>query len=160
MDRYQNDHEQWCATVEDDTSRRVFDITETDASSVSQAVEPLDSVDEEFDSLVPILEVITDYGSEFVNLRRDDWPDRDREFEHYFHENDINPTLCKVGQLQSNGKIGGFFQTYEKHRQRFGTLDRFLPSATGNGTHEPQLGETGDASRAFRAIDAIASNGR
>ena len=91
MDRYHNDREQWCVTVEDDTSRRVFDITETDASSVSQAVEPLDSVDEEFDSLVPILEVITDYGSEFVNPRRDDWPDRDREFERYLHENDIDP---------------------------------------------------------------------
>ena len=34
------------------------------------------------------------------------------------------PTLCEVGQLQSNGKIEWFFQTYEKHRQRFGTLDR------------------------------------
>ena len=35
-------------------------------------------------------------------------------------------TLCKVGRPQSNGKIKRFFQTYEKHRQRFGTLEEFL----------------------------------
>jgi putative transposase len=46
------------------------------------------------------------------------------------HDNDIEHTLCKVGRPQSNGKIEWFFQTYEKHRQRFGTLDEFLTSTT------------------------------
>jgi putative transposase len=126
MDRYHNDRGQWCLAVEDDTSRRVFDMIETDASSARQAVELLDSVGEEFDSPVPILEVVSDHGSEFVNPRRDNRPDRDHEFERYLHENDIEYTLCKVGRPQSNGKIERFFQTYEKHRQRFGTLDEFL----------------------------------
>jgi putative transposase len=126
MDWYHNDRGQWCVAVEDDASRRVFDMIETDASSARQAVELLESVDEEFDSPVPILEVITDHGSEFVNPRRDDRPDRDHEFERYLHNNDIEHTLCKIGRPQSNGKIERFFQTYEKHRGRFGTLDEFL----------------------------------
>lgn len=50
----------------------------------------------------------------------------DHDFEGYLSDNDINHTLCKVGRPQSNGKIERFFQTYEKHRWRFGTLDKFL----------------------------------
>ncbi|EMA48519.1 ISA0963-2 transposase [Halococcus salifodinae DSM 8989] len=126
LDWYHNDRGQQVLAVEDDASRRVFDMIETDTSSASRAVELLDSVGEEFDSPVPILEVITDHGSEFVNPRREDRPDCDHEFEGYLFDNDIEHTLCKVGRPQSNGKIERFFQTYEKHRWRFGTLDEFL----------------------------------
>jgi putative transposase len=72
------------------------------------------------------LEVITDHGSEFINPRQEDRPWLDHEFERYLADNDIDHTLCKVGRPQSNGKIERFFQTYEKHRQRFGTLEEFL----------------------------------
>jgi putative transposase len=130
MDWYQNDRGQQVLAVEDDASRRVLDMIETGSSSASQAVEFLESVDEEFDSPVPILEVITDHGSEFVNPRQDDRPCLDHEFERFLHDNDIEHTLCKVGRPQSNGKIERFFQTYEKHRKRFGTLDEFLTSTT------------------------------
>ena len=126
MDWYQNDRGQQVLAVEDDASRRVFDMIETDSSSTIHALELLDRVDEEFDSPVPILEVITDHGSEFVNPRQDDRPCLDHEFERFLHDNDIGHTLCKVGRPQPNGKIERFFQTYEKHRQRFGTLEEFL----------------------------------
>jgi putative transposase len=75
---------------------------------------------------VPILEVITDHGSEFINTRQDDRPCLDHEFESYLHDHEIKHTLCKVGRPQSNGKIERFFQTYDKHRWRLGTLDEFL----------------------------------
>src|SRR5699024_4349236 len=126
MDWYHNDRGQWCIAVEDDALRRVFAMIETKHSSAKQVVELLDSVGEEVDSPDPILEVITHHCSEYVNPCRYDRPDRDHEFEGYLHENDIDHTLCKVGRPQSNGKIERFFQTYEKHRQRFGTLDAFL----------------------------------
>ena len=69
-----------------------------------------------------------------VGLAQEDVPDNIEEiydeslhdFERFLHDNDIDHTLCKVGHPQSNGKIERFFQTYEKHRQRFGTLDEFL----------------------------------
>ena len=126
MDWYCNEHGQQVLAVEDDASRRVFDMIETDASSASRSVELLDTVRTENDAPVPILEVITDHGSEFVNTHQDERPCLDHEFEQYLHDNDIKHTLCKVGRPQSNGKIERFFQTYDKHRWRFGTLDEFL----------------------------------
>jgi len=109
MDWYYNDRGQWCVAVEDDALRRVFDMVETDASSASQAVEFLVNAVEEFDSPVPILEVITDHGPEFVDPHQEDRPDRDHEFERFLHGNDIEHTLRKVGRPQSNGKIERFF---------------------------------------------------
>jgi len=89
-------------------------------------VELLDSIREGWVAPVPILEVITDHGSEFINTHQDERPCLDHEFERYLAENEITHTLCKVGRPQSNGKIERFFQTYDKHRWRFGTLDEFL----------------------------------
>ena len=126
MDWYTNEQGQQVLGVEDDASRRVFDMVETDSSSASQSVDLLDSVREELDAPVPILEVITDHGSEFINTHHDDRPCLDHTFEQYLHENDIKHTLCTVGRPQSNGKIERFFQTYDKHRWRLGTLEEFL----------------------------------
>jgi putative transposase len=78
LDWYRNDRGQQVLAVEDDASRRVFDMIETDSSSASQAVELLVNAVEEFDDPVPILEVITDHGSEFVNPRQNDRPCLDR----------------------------------------------------------------------------------
>ena len=97
MDWYHNDRGQQVLAVEGDASRRIFDMIETDNSSASQAVELLESVDEEFDSPVPISEAITDHGSEFVNPRQDDRPCLAHEFERFLHDNDIKYMLCKVG---------------------------------------------------------------
>jgi len=126
MDWYTNEQGQQVLAVEDDASRRVFDMIETDATSASQSVQLLDSVREELEAPVPILEVITDHGSEFINTRQDERPCLDHAFESYLHENDIKHMLCKVGRPQSNGKIERFFQTYDKHRWRLGTLSEFL----------------------------------
>jgi len=122
--------------VEDDASRRVFDMIETDGSSASRSVELLDSVRTENDAPVPILEVITDHGSEFINTRQDERPCLDHEFESYLADHEIKHTLCTVGRPQSNGKLERFFRTYDKHRWRFGTLDEFL---TFYNTERPHM---------------------
>ena len=57
----------------------------TGASSASQSVELLDSVREEWEAPVPILEVITDHGSEFINTHQDERPCLDHKFEAYLH---------------------------------------------------------------------------
>jgi transposase InsO family protein len=126
MDWYQNEQGQQVLAVEDDASRRVFDMIEVDSSLASQSVDLLDSVREDLDTPIPILEVITDHGSEFINTHQDERPCLDHAFEGYLHETDIKHTLCKVGRPQSNGKVERFFQTYDKHRWRLGTLSEFL----------------------------------
>jgi len=74
MDWYQNDRGDQVLGVEDDALRFIFDMIETDSSSAETSVELLDSVCQNWDSSVPILEVITDHGSEFVNMHQDDRP--------------------------------------------------------------------------------------
>jgi putative transposase len=126
MDWYQNERGDHVLGVEDDASRFVFDMIETDSSSAAVSVDLLDSVREDFETDVPILEVITDHGSEFVNPHQDERPCLDHDFEGYLHEHDIKHSLCAVGRPQSNGKIERFFQTYEKQRWRFDSLQAFL----------------------------------
>ena len=126
LDWFHNSREQWVLAIEDDASRFVYALIETDAQSAERTVELLDEVCRTYETDVPILEVITDHGSEFVNTRQDDRPDRDHAFEGYLHEHDIEHTLCKVGRPQSNGKLERFYQTYEKQRWRFETVEEFL----------------------------------
>lgn len=126
MDWYQNDRDDHVLGVEDDASRFVFDMLETNRSSAAASVDLLDSVRTEYETDVPILEVITDHGSEFVNPHQDERPCLDHEFEGYLAEHDIKHSLCAVGRPQSNGKIERFFQTYEKQRWRFDSLQEFL----------------------------------
>lgn len=78
------------------------------------------------DKDVPILEVITDHGSEFINTHQNERTCPYHAFEGYLDENNIKHTLCKVGKPQSNGKLKRFFQTYEKQRWRFDSLDEFF----------------------------------
>lgn len=98
MDWYHNKHDQQVLAVEDDASRRVFHMIETDSTSASQSVELLDSIWEELKSPVLILEVITDHGWEFINTHQDERPYLDHKSECYLHENDIKHTLRKVGR--------------------------------------------------------------
>jgi transposase InsO family protein len=135
MDWYYNDRDQQVLGVEDDASRRVFDMFETDASSAEASVDLLDSVRDAMDSPVGILEVITDHGSEFVNPQVEERPCLDHTFERYLHENDIMHTLCTVGRPQSNDKIEFFFQTCKIQRWRFELLPAFLDFYNKERTH-------------------------
>ena len=112
--------------VEDEARGVVFDMIETDANSAAASVELLDQIRSDWPSPVPILEVITDHGSEFVNTHQDERPCLDHRFERNLHENNIKHSLYKVGRPQSNGKIERFFQTHEKQRWRFDSLEEFL----------------------------------
>jgi Integrase core domain. len=109
MDWYCNERGQQVLAVEDDAFRHVFDVIETETGSAESSVELLDSVRTESDAVVPILEGLTDHGSEFINTRQDDRPCLDHEFESSLHDHDIKYALCKVGRPQSNGKIERFF---------------------------------------------------
>jgi len=133
IDWYQNDRGDQVLAVEDDASRRVFDMIETESSSAQASVELLDNIVQNWDSPVPILEVITDHGSEFINTHQDERPCLDHAFERYLHDNNIKHSLCKVGRPQSNGKIERFFQTYEKQRYGLIHFRSFSISTTRSG---------------------------
>jgi transposase InsO family protein len=125
MDWYRNDHDQRCLAVLDDASRKVLGMIEGGSRSAARSVSLLDGVIDDYTETGEILEVITDHGSAFYAQQRGD-EESNHEFETYLAQNRIEHTLCAVGQPQSNGKIERFFQTYDKQRWRFGTLDEFL----------------------------------
>lgn len=83
----------------------------------------LNEVRAQYESSIPIAEVITDHGTEFVNPQEDDRPCLDQTVERYLQDAGITHTLCVVGHPQSNGKIERFYKTYEKQRWRFDTLN-------------------------------------
>jgi transposase InsO family protein len=109
LDWFHNSREQWVLAIEDDASRFVYDLIETDGASAERTVELLDEVCQTYETDIPILEVITDHGSEFVNTHQDDRPDRDHAFEGYLHEKDIEHSSVRSGvrsrTASSNGSI-------------------------------------------------------
>lgn len=126
MDWYQNSENQWCLAVEDDASRKILGMIEEDSRSDDETIQLLDEVREYTAEEGAILKIITDHGSEFYANRRDEEGNADHSFEQCLVENDIQHTLCAVGRPQSNGKIERSFQTYEKHRWWFDSLQEFL----------------------------------
>ena len=126
MDWYRNSREQWVLGIEDNASRMVLGPIEIDARSAQQSVELLDEVREEYATTGEVLEVITDHGSECYAPNRDEDGEANHPFEACLGEHGIQHTLCAVGRPQSNGKIERFFQTYDKQRWRFDSIDEFL----------------------------------
>lgn len=126
LDWYQNDRDEWVLAVEDDASRKILGMIEEKSRSGAASVQLLDTARERTANDGKVLEVITDHGAEFYANKRDQHGEADHAFENYLTEHDIKHTLCTVGRPQSNGKIERFFQTYEKHRWRFDSLDSFV----------------------------------
>ena len=112
--------------VEDDASPKTLGLIETDQRSSAEAIELIDEVREEYAATGEILEVIIGHGSEFYANKRDKHGEADHAFEGYLAEHDIKDALCAVGRPQSNRKIERFFQTYDKQRWRFESLDVFV----------------------------------
>lgn len=105
MDWYHNDRDDQVLAVEDEASRRVFDMIETDGSSAQDSVELLDSVCQNWDSSVPILEVITDHGSEFINTHQDKRPYLDHESNAIFTTTTSSTASAKLGDHNQTGKL-------------------------------------------------------
>jgi hypothetical protein len=107
---YRNDRGDHVLVVEDDASRFLFDVIETDASSAAGSFDLPKSVSEQLDSPMPILEDITDHGSEFMNSRHDDRPDLDREFERYLLERTLRTFSVKSGDRSRTARSSGSFR--------------------------------------------------
>ena len=125
MDWYCNEDGQWCLAVLDDASRKLLGMIEERSRSAERSVDLVEEVQADYASAGEILEVITDHGSEFYAPHRDDEGEASHAFEEHLADHEITHTLCAVGRPQSNGKIERFFQTYDKQRWRFGSLDEF-----------------------------------
>jgi len=126
MDWHQNKHGKWICAVLDDSSRKVLSAGEYDGRSAEASIELLDEAFEKYNHVRSIREVITDHGTAFYANKRDSDGEADHPFENYCKEKGIKHLLCKYNHPQSNGKIEKWFDTYEKHRYRFDSMDDFI----------------------------------
>jgi putative transposase len=142
MDWHQVNDDEWVCFVEDDSSRKILSGGEFDRRSADASVEllqkvldesppcpPLGGIDggyEVYGHIRRVQQVITDHGSEFYANKRDKDGNADHRFEIFCKENGIQQILCRYNHPQSNGKIEKWFDTYQKHRSDFETLEDFL----------------------------------
>ncbi len=126
MDWHQNKHRQWVCAVLDDSSRKILSAGEYERRSAEHAIELLDEAYENFFHVRPIREVITDHGTAFYANKRDKDGKAEHPFEKYCKEKDIKQLLCQYNHPQSNGKIEKWFDTYEKHRYRYDSINDFV----------------------------------
>jgi len=68
-----------------------------------------------------IKQCICDHGSQFVsNLGGDS------RFVAFLGKNGIKQILCRIKHPQSNGKIEKWFDCYDRHREAFNSIEKFL----------------------------------
>ena len=117
---------EWVCFVEDDSCRKILAGGQYEGRSSKAAINLLEQVDAKYGSIRKVREVITDHGSEFYANTRDKDGDADHTFENYCKNNGIKQILCRYNHPQSNGKIEKWFDTYDKHRSEFETIEDFL----------------------------------
>ena len=75
---------------------------------------------------ISIRECISDHGSQFYGERRDKHGLADHVFENFLKSEGVKQILCGVNHPQTNGKVEKWFDFYEHHRGRYGSLSELL----------------------------------
>lgn len=114
--------------VLDDASRKVLSGGEFESASAENSVfllkEALDACRSEFN--LSIRECISDHGTQFYADKRDKLGRADHFFENFLKEQGVRQILCGVNHPQTNGKVEKWFDFYEKHRGRYGSIGELL----------------------------------
>lgn len=107
----------WVFAVEDDASRFMLSIIETESPTVEASIQGIQNALK----YGIVGECISDHGSQFTsNIGGES------QFTAFLDAQGIKQILCRIKHPQSNGKVERFFWTYEKHRDRFNSVDKFM----------------------------------
>ena len=80
----------------------------------------------EYGQIHPLRELIMDHGSECGTHRIDENGYWNSEFLQYLGSKGIHPILARVKHPQTNGKIEKWFDSYERFRYEYSSLDEFI----------------------------------
>jgi transposase InsO family protein len=108
----------WVFAVLDDASRAILALIECESATTERSIDGMKIALQHG----PIREYISDHGCQFTSNKGDGAC----AFTLFLDENNIAQILCRIKHPQSNGKVERFFQTYERHRGSFPTLDQFV----------------------------------
>lgn len=114
--------------VLDDASRKVLSGGEFDSASAENSVfllkEALQAC--RFRYNLNIRECISDHGTQFYADKRDKLGKADHTFESFLKEQGVRQILCGVNHPQTNGKVEKWFDFYEHHHGRYGSLAELI----------------------------------
>jgi len=114
-----------CAVL-DDSSRKILAINEFGTVNTVNTIAVVERAVQEYGHICPLRELIMDHGSEFGAHRRDENGDWDSEFKQYLGSKGIHPILARVKHPQTNGKVEKWFDTYDRFRYEYQTVDDFV----------------------------------
>lgn len=109
----------------DDASRMILAAGEFDNATAENSIKLLDEAYNKY-LHIAIKEVITDHGSQFYANKRNEKGEAKHSFEEYCKQRGIRQILCKYNHPQSNGKMEKWFDTYNRYRENFDSINGFV----------------------------------
>jgi transposase InsO family protein len=110
----------------DDASRFVLACDEYDRQSSENAINTLRKAMSYAEQYGGIKAVLTDHGSEFYANKLDRRGKSSSGFQSFLKKHGIKHIVARVKHPQTNGKIERWYQTYNRKRAGFRSLDEFL----------------------------------
>jgi len=110
----------------DDASRFVLACDEHDSQSTANAINTLRKAMGCAEQYGGIEALLTDHGSEFYSNKPDRRGRSESGFQSFLEKHGIQHIVARVNHPQTNGKIERFYQTYNRKRGRFKSLEEFL----------------------------------
>lgn len=124
-------------TVIDDSSRKILSAVECENATEEETQRLVQKVLHDYGHIRRIREIITDHGPQFFS----NTPNKKGElvmgrFQKYLEAQGIKHILCRYKHPQSNGKQEKWFDTYERHRKKFNSMQEFVTWYNETRVHE------------------------
>ena len=116
---------QFCAIL-DDSSRKILAAGEFCEATTENCILLVEDVIAKYGHIQILREMISDHGTQFCANKTDEKGFAEHTFVEYLTQKGIKQILCRIKHPQSNGKIEKFFHLYERFRDQFGSLDKFI----------------------------------
>ena len=108
----------WVFGVEDDASRKLLALLECKHETTDESILGVEIALKHGQ----IKQYISDHGSQFVS----NLTEANSRFVDYLTARGIKQILCRIKHPQSNGKIEKWFDCYDRHREAFKSMEKFL----------------------------------
>lgn len=107
----------WVFAVEDDASRKLLALVEGRPPTTESSIYGMEL------ALLQgrIRQCIMDHGAQFLSNTGGN-----SVFQAFLAKHSIKPIICRIKHPQSNGKVEKWFNTYERHRDAFSTVEEFI----------------------------------
>jgi len=111
----------WVGALEDDASRALLALLETDSPTTQVSISLVNTAGNQYGYFK---QIITDRGSQFTCNHPGF--EQSSQFEQELKTINVEHIKCRPKHPQTNGKVEKWFDTYERHRNAFGSTEEFI----------------------------------